>query len=151
MHNRITRIRIELKGLVELKGKIWGSLVSNYRHRCLSAWGSLAAKRGFGVGYCRHSFRSNATFFDVYSVTPQPFRRKVRFGLKIVLSFGFGAPMLSVSGCGTTFWRFLPLTPKSVETNDIFGVHVSKTTVNVDSMWELRAPNGEFGSCENCE
>ena len=50
-----------------------GVWCSNYRHRCPCALGGVAS-RGFGAGTCRHSCCSNATFLEVYSVSPHPAR-----------------------------------------------------------------------------
>ena len=71
-----------------------GVWCSNYRHRCPCALGGVAS-RGFGAGTCRHSCCSNATFLEVYSVSPPPRSHFKRFGLKIVLSLRFGVHVFS--------------------------------------------------------
>ncbi len=87
--------------------------------------GSLAAKRVFALGTCHHSRRSNATFFEVYGVSPRRLHF-TRFGFKIELSVGFGAHVFSVPRFFSSGSDFGHLDFKSLLFYNTFRAHLSK-------------------------
>ena len=110
---------------------------------------SLAAKRGFAVGFCcrdRSAFTSLKRYVSRDSMRVPPARSHLkRFCLKIVLSFGCGAhvfsrPRFLSSGSGLE-----RLELKSLRFCSTFCVYFSKIAVNTDSKSKLCAPKGVFG------
>ena len=99
---------------------------------------------GFGLGASRSSHRSNATFLDVYSVSPLARSHLKRFGLKIDRSLGCGAHVLSRPVFSSTGSTLGALDPKSLQYYNTFRVHVLETTIITYSKFELCTPIGNF-------
>ena len=101
----------------------------------LCAWCGLA-KRGNTAGCSRCSLRSNGTFLEVYSVTPRGSSLKC-FGLKIDLSLGCGAHVLSRPRFLSTGSALGAPEPKSLHYYKTFCVHISETIIITESKSKL--------------